>query len=380
MSTDDRSATGVGGMATKLDAAEIARSRWGSRGHAALGRSRASCLSGSGPRAARRSARASRAPRDDRLACSRKRWIAHAIRRCAGPSSSMTAHAGRWSSAGRACCPRGRRRWSASRPGAGSAPGAAVDVRDACGPRVFARGLVSYASDEIARIAGSVPRRSRACWATRLCDEVIHRDNLIVKLDARARTTGDPGRDVHRAVGAHRGRRGRAARRSGRVAYRGASLPPRRRTRAADLADAIEQRGGGDPRGERGRTWTRRARRAVRRQAAPARAHRARHQAQLADGVRQIAAMPDPVNARARPVRCPAGWTSSGAHAARRDRDDLRGPPGVTVDAFALCFKAGNACLLKGGREANASERGARVAGARRAAPARACRRTRSRW
>jgi glutamate-5-semialdehyde dehydrogenase len=29
--------------------------------------------------------------------------------------------------------------------------------------------------------------------------------------------------------------------------------------------------------------------------------------------------------------------------------------PHVTVDAFALCFKAGNACLLKGGREANAS-------------------------
>jgi len=29
--------------------------------------------------------------------------------------------------------------------------------------------------------------------------------------------------------------------------------------------------------------------------------------------------------------------------------------PHVTVDAFALCFKAGNACLLKGGREANES-------------------------
>jgi glutamate-5-semialdehyde dehydrogenase len=29
--------------------------------------------------------------------------------------------------------------------------------------------------------------------------------------------------------------------------------------------------------------------------------------------------------------------------------------PHVTIDAFALCFKSGNACLLKGGREANAS-------------------------
>ena len=29
--------------------------------------------------------------------------------------------------------------------------------------------------------------------------------------------------------------------------------------------------------------------------------------------------------------------------------------PGVTIDAFALCFKAGKACILKGGREASES-------------------------
>lgn len=78
--------------------------------------------------------------------------------------------------------------------------------------------------------------------------------------------------------------------------------------------------------------------------------------AQIAEGVRQIAAMPDPVNLVSRSWDVP-----SGLHVER-----VRAPlgviamiyearPGVTIDAFALCFKAGNACLLKGGREANAS-------------------------
>lgn len=75
--------------------------------------------------------------------------------------------------------------------------------------------------------------------------------------------------------------------------------------------------------------------------------------AQMADGLRQVAALPDPVGEitrddrvagglRVRQVRCPLGVIMM-IYEAR---------PGVTVDAFALCFKAGNACLLKGGREA----------------------------
>jgi len=77
---------------------------------------------------------------------------------------------------------------------------------------------------------------------------------------------------------------------------------------------------------------------------------------QLADGVRQIATLPDPVGQVTRSYDVP-----SGLHV-----EKVRTPlgviamiyearPGVTVDAFALCFKAGNACLLKGGREANES-------------------------
>ncbi|MEZ6242177.1 MAG: glutamate-5-semialdehyde dehydrogenase [Phycisphaerales bacterium] len=77
---------------------------------------------------------------------------------------------------------------------------------------------------------------------------------------------------------------------------------------------------------------------------------------QLAEGVRQIAALPDPVGQVTRAYDVP-----SGLHV-----EKVRTPlgviamiyearPGVTIDAFALCFKAGNACILKGGREANDS-------------------------
>lgn len=75
--------------------------------------------------------------------------------------------------------------------------------------------------------------------------------------------------------------------------------------------------------------------------------------AQFAQGLRQIAAMPDPVGLVTRAWDVP-----SGLHV-ERVRTPLgvvamiyEARPGVTVDAFALCFKAGNACILKGGREA----------------------------
>ncbi|MEL7473872.1 MAG: glutamate-5-semialdehyde dehydrogenase, partial [Planctomycetota bacterium] len=77
---------------------------------------------------------------------------------------------------------------------------------------------------------------------------------------------------------------------------------------------------------------------------------------QLADGIRQVSALPDPVGLvtrddtvesglRVRKVRAPLGVVMM-IYEAR---------PGVTVDAFSLCFKAGNACVLKGGREAQRS-------------------------
>ena len=77
---------------------------------------------------------------------------------------------------------------------------------------------------------------------------------------------------------------------------------------------------------------------------------------QLATGLRQVAELPDPVGAVTSEKRVP-----SGLHV-RRVRVPLgvvcmiyEARPGVTADAFALCFKSGNACLLKGGREAGDS-------------------------
>ncbi len=74
---------------------------------------------------------------------------------------------------------------------------------------------------------------------------------------------------------------------------------------------------------------------------------------QMAEGMRQIAALPDPVGQvvkestapsglRVQKVRVPLGVIAM-IYEAR---------PNVTIDAFGLCFKAGNACFLKGGREA----------------------------
>ncbi len=73
----------------------------------------------------------------------------------------------------------------------------------------------------------------------------------------------------------------------------------------------------------------------------------------MAAGVEQVAALPDPVLAetvnrtldnglQVRRVRTPIGVIMM-IYEAR---------PNVTVDAFALCFKSGNACILKGGKEA----------------------------
>ena len=74
---------------------------------------------------------------------------------------------------------------------------------------------------------------------------------------------------------------------------------------------------------------------------------------QLADGIGQIASMEDPVGAVTRESVMGNGLV------VRRVRSPLgviamiyEARPGVTLDAFALCFKAGNACVLKGGREA----------------------------
>lgn len=78
--------------------------------------------------------------------------------------------------------------------------------------------------------------------------------------------------------------------------------------------------------------------------------------AQMADGLRQVATLPEPIGKVTDERTVPSGLL------VQRVRVPLgviamiyEARPGVTIDAFSLCFKAGNACILKGGREASVS-------------------------
>jgi len=85
-----------------------------------------------------------------------------------------------------------------------------------------------------------------------------------------------------------------------------------------------------------------------------------RRVAAAAQGIRQIAALPDPVGQTVSSLLRPNGLRIE------RRRTPLgvvgiiyEARPNVTVDAAALCIKAGNAVLLRGGREASRSNRAA---------------------
>ena len=73
----------------------------------------------------------------------------------------------------------------------------------------------------------------------------------------------------------------------------------------------------------------------------------------IATGVEEIIALPDPVG------RTDAGWTRPNGLSITRVRVPLgvvgiiyEARPNVTADAAALCLKSGNACILRGGKEA----------------------------
>lgn len=87
--------------------------------------------------------------------------------------------------------------------------------------------------------------------------------------------------------------------------------------------------------------------------------------AQIAAGLREVAALPDPVGGIVGGGQRPNGLTVT------RVRVPLgvvgiiyESRPNVTADAAALCIKAGNACILRGGKEAIATNKAlARVLG-----------------
>lgn len=80
--------------------------------------------------------------------------------------------------------------------------------------------------------------------------------------------------------------------------------------------------------------------------------------ADIVDGVRQVAALPDPIGVVTKMETRPNGLIIG------RRRVPLgvvaiifEARPNVTVDAAALCLKSGNVCILRGGREAIRSNR-----------------------
>ena len=84
----------------------------------------------------------------------------------------------------------------------------------------------------------------------------------------------------------------------------------------------------------------------------------AERNAGIVDGVRQVAALPDPIGKVDKMERRPNGLIIG------RRRVPLgviaiifEARPNVTVDAAALCLKSGNVCILRGGKEAIRSNR-----------------------
>jgi glutamate 5-kinase len=162
------SEVGVGGMATKLQAAQKA---------AAAG---IPMVIGSGREAgtlarilAGETVGTYFAPRADRLTA-RKRWIAFAV----PPQGRLTVDAGALSALthhGRSLLPSGL----VSVDGEFAA-GDVVAVLEAGGRKEFARGLVNFDADELRRLQGARTLEIEARLGYKAVDEVIHRDNLVI--------------------------------------------------------------------------------------------------------------------------------------------------------------------------------------------------------
>jgi glutamate 5-kinase len=162
------SESGVGGMATKLQAAQKAAAAGipmviaSGRDGGALSRTLAGEPVGT-----------YFAPRADRLTA-RKRWIAFAV----PPQGRLTVDAGALSALthhGKSLLPSGLVKVDGE-----FAAGDVVAVLGVGGEREFARGLVNFDAGELRRLQGARTLEIEARLGYKAVDEVIHRDNLVI--------------------------------------------------------------------------------------------------------------------------------------------------------------------------------------------------------
>lgn len=176
--TNDASATGVGGMATKLDAAEHATRLGiptviapGDHDHAIT--TALAALTG-GP------AFGTRFEPSARLHAARKAWIAHALR----PKGTITIDDGAaraLTMRGASLLPKGVRAVTTEPP---FEIGAAVEIAGPSGAPI-ARGISAYAAREIDRIKGLASADIEPTLGYTYGDEIVHRDDLIILDHAR---------------------------------------------------------------------------------------------------------------------------------------------------------------------------------------------------
>ncbi len=177
--TDERSATGVGGMATKLDAAGAALALGievvlASGEEVAGGDGRVLqriCAGGQGHIGTRFIR-----PRGLDRTAARKHWIGHgttvrgAVIVDEGARRALVER-------GASLLPKGI--VGVLCKGRAFGVGETVEIRQGDGP-AFARGIVSYSSTEIERIRGRAASEIAGVLGYTTCDEVVHRDNLYM--------------------------------------------------------------------------------------------------------------------------------------------------------------------------------------------------------
>ena len=172
LASGSKSGVGTGGMRTKVEAARIATSS-GIRTVIARGRRERVVLEVANgerigttffPR-----------PDADRLSA-RKRWIGHAARARGSVTVNVKARE-KLLQNGVSLLAAGIMEVTGA-----FVSGDLIEVRDEAG-NVFARGLANYADSEIRRVLGLRSEQFEEILGYRGCDEIIHRDNLVVNIE-----------------------------------------------------------------------------------------------------------------------------------------------------------------------------------------------------